>query len=167
MTSQVLPTNVPSKNRADLLRLAARMTEEAEKIGRRMAERRKELGLTQRGVAERMPGSTQASDVSRWERGKHRPEPMEQIAEALETDVPDLVAGPVAERVAPDGESTDLLGAFSSAEPASVEKLEKMLRQVLDQQATLLAEISEVRSDQERQRRRPAPSERGRADKRS
>lgn len=54
MMSQVLPTNVPSKNRADLLRLAARMTEEAEKIGRRMAERRKELGLTQRGVAERM-----------------------------------------------------------------------------------------------------------------
>lgn len=126
MTRQVLPMNVPSKRRADLLRLAARMAEEAELIGRRMAERREELGLTQREVAERMPGSTQASDVSRWERGKHRPEPMPQIAEALETTIADLVSGPLAERKAP--ENNDFSDALKASEGSAAENPQTLLR---------------------------------------
>lgn len=103
MPSQVLPINVPSKNRTELLKLAARMSEEAELIGGRMAELRKQLGLTQREVAEMLPGSTQGSDISRWETGKHRPaqETLPHVAEALKTTVADLHLGPMAARKAP------------------------------------------------------------------
>jgi transcriptional regulator with XRE-family HTH domain len=84
------------------------MAEEAEKIGERMRERRTELGLTQRECGERMPGSVQASEWSRWERGLHRSEQLDDVASALETTVADLVAGPLAERTEPEG--NDLLG---------------------------------------------------------
>lgn len=43
----------------------------------------------------------------------------------------------------------DLSDALSEAEPASPAKLEKMLQEVLDQQAELLADVSEVRAFQE------------------
>jgi len=79
------------------------MAEEAELIGGRMAELRKKLGLTQREVAEMLPGSTQGSDISRWETGKHRPaqETLPHIAKALKTTVADLHLGPMDKRKAP------------------------------------------------------------------
>jgi len=46
--------------------------------------------------------------------------------------------------------SGDLSDALRGAEPGSLEKVEGMLREVLDQQAVLLADLSEVRSVQER-----------------
>jgi transcriptional regulator with XRE-family HTH domain len=45
--------------------------------------------------------------------------------------------------------SADLSDALSEAEPASPAKLEKMLQEVLDQQAQLIADVSEVRAAQE------------------
>lgn len=127
MTSQVLPSNVPSKNRVELLRLATRMAEEAELIGGRMAELREQLGLTQREVAELLPGSTQGSDVSRWETGKHRPaqETLPHIAKALKTTVADLHLGPLAKRKTPkklkNGDNPfSELGAKDSADLAEL-----------------------------------------------
>jgi len=159
MTSQVLPPNVPSKSRAYLLRLAARMAEEAELIGRRMAERRIELGLTQREVAERMPGSTQGSDVSRWARGKHSPEPMPQIAEALATTIADLVSGPLAERAAKEQDAPDLLDKLSEkTSNGQLSALRGEVAQLGDQiaalETTLLAELGQLRSVQEDQQKR-------------
>lgn len=81
------------------------MAEEAELIGGRMAELRNQLGLTQREVAEALPGSTQGSDISRWETGKHRPaqETLPHIAKVLKTTVADLHLGPMEKRKVPKG----------------------------------------------------------------
>lgn len=141
-----MPTNVPSKKRAALLRLTARMAEEAEKIGGRMAERRGELGLAQRQVAERMPGSYQGSDISRWERGRHRPESLAEIAEALETDVADLIQGPIAEREKekPEGSPLDALAAASDLPTEVADALEALRLEMVGMRTQLLAEIAKV-----------------------
>lgn len=114
---QLAPTNTNLANRAATLRLQLRMAEEARLIGDRMRERRLELELTQRQIAERLPGSTQGADVSRWETGRHRPggDTLDRIADALETTVADLVAGPVAERKA-QAETPDLSNVVTSGE---------------------------------------------------
>lgn len=120
------------------------MAEEAELIGRRMAERREELGLTQREVAERMPGSTQASDISRWERGKHRPEPMPQIAEALQTTIADLVSGPMAEREQPD--DADLSDALKDAEGSDAAEIDQVLLRMAALRNELTGELALVQA---------------------
>lgn len=105
------------------------MHTEAELIGGRMTERRKELGLSQRDVADRLPGTTQASDVSRWERGLHRPhgETLAQLAEILETTVADLYAGPLADREpAEPSDTPDLATLYEQAERGSAEMREEM-----------------------------------------
>lgn len=68
-------------------------------IGRRIAERRKVLRLTQNELAERVGVSFQA--VSSWERGEYLPdlEKLERIAESLDTSVAFLVE----EQKAPTG----------------------------------------------------------------
>jgi len=153
--------NVPSKNRADLLRLAARMAEEAELIGSRMAERRGELDLTQREVAERMAGSTQGSDVSRWERGKHRPEPLAEIAKALETTVADLISGPLADRKEPETISpgTDLFESLrpdpSLAEVAGA--VDALMTEMVATRTQLLARIERAQQETEALLQKQAP----------
>jgi transcriptional regulator with XRE-family HTH domain len=87
-------------NREDSLRLQLRMAEEARLIGARIQEKRVELKLTQRELADSLPGKTEGKDVSRWENGHHRPgsDTLLAIAEVLDTTLADLHAGPVAER---------------------------------------------------------------------
>lgn len=83
--------------------------EHVERTGLRVAERRKELGLTQHQLAERLPeASIDGQRISKWERGINSPSPdnLEALALALETDVADLVSGPTGER----GETPDLPG---------------------------------------------------------
>lgn len=60
-----------------------------QRMGQRMAERRKALGLTQEQVARALPGETSGAHVSRWERGLHRPsdDTLEALAKALQVDV--------------------------------------------------------------------------------
>lgn len=76
------------------------MAREAENIGARIKELREERHLTQRELADQLPGKTEGKDISRWENGKHRPTPdtLSAIADALGTNVADLHAGPVADR---------------------------------------------------------------------
>jgi transcriptional regulator with XRE-family HTH domain len=67
-----------------------------QRMGERMAERRKELGLTQEQVARSLPGETSGSHVSRWERGQHRPsdDTLEALAKVLRVDVAYFLAAP-------------------------------------------------------------------------
>lgn len=76
------------------------MAEEAENFGGRMRERRRELRITQREVAERVEGKTEGKDISRYETGKHLPGPDTRaaIARALDTDLADLYQGPKEKR---------------------------------------------------------------------
>lgn len=66
---------------------------DAMKTGELIAQARKEQGLTQRELAQRLFVSVQA--VSKWEKGKNFPDLalMEPLAEALELTVSELVAG--------------------------------------------------------------------------
>ena len=60
-------------------------------IGKKIAERRKALGITQEVLAEQLSLSAQA--VSRWENGWNLPDIMiiERIAEALNMSPPELI----------------------------------------------------------------------------
>jgi transcriptional regulator with XRE-family HTH domain len=149
MTSQELPINVPSKNRASLLRLATRMAEEAELIGGRMAELREQLDLTQREVAEALPGSTQGSDVSRWETGKHRPaqETLPHIAKILKTTVADLHLGPMAKRKPKkDDDLMEALSKSSDLPDAVAAAVEALRLEVVATRTQLLAEVGKVQA---------------------
>lgn len=62
--------------------------EHVERIGRRIRERREEIGLSQGDVARELPGKVDGNQVSRWERGLHRPqdETLEQLGRVLRVD---------------------------------------------------------------------------------
>lgn len=74
---------------AQAVRLELMAREYVQRIGARMRERREELGLSQREVADQMPGAVTGNDISRWERGEHKPgdERLEKLAEILQTSV--------------------------------------------------------------------------------
>ena len=61
------------------------------RLGRNISARRKELGLTQAGVAERLGVDTET--LSRFERGKHVPslQTLERLADALGSTCADLL----------------------------------------------------------------------------
>lgn len=83
--------------------------EHVARIGTGMRLRREELGLTQRELADLLPGKSDSNQVSKWERGEHRPndETLEHIALALKVDVSHFHAP------APTGGPADLLGALA------------------------------------------------------
>lgn len=115
------------------------MAREAEAIGARMRELREGMDLTQREFANRLPGKTEGKDVSRWENGKHRPSPdtLGHIADALNTTVADLHAGPSVDRAA-KGPTPD---PFATAR-GEAESLADLSRQVASLRSELIAEIA-------------------------
>jgi transcriptional regulator with XRE-family HTH domain len=76
------------------------MAAQAEKVGRRIEELRKERGWSKAELARRLPGVSTGNDVGRWEKGQHLPrtDTLDAIAGVLETTVADLYAGRVADR---------------------------------------------------------------------
>lgn len=135
------------------------MAEEAELVGGRMRERRLELKLKQREVAERIPGNVEGKDVSRWENGHHRPhsDTLSHIATALETTVADLLSGPMADRQergpAPD--------PFATSPDSESETVRELRSEIAALRTELLAEIGKVREAQEALLRHQPPGERG------
>jgi len=116
--------------------------EMAERVGARMRERREELGLTQAQVALRIAGKATSDQVSRWERGRHQPQDLAPIAQALEVD-PSYFIVP-----APDKTSTPDLSKPLDTDQArlvalleSVEGLLKKQNQLLDRQSRILEKI--------------------------
>lgn len=63
--------------------------EHTARIGERIAQRRNEIGLSQRALADLLPGKTDGNQVSKWERGQHQPSPdtLEHIAKVLQVEV--------------------------------------------------------------------------------
>lgn len=81
----------------------------AKDVGRRLRQRREELGLSQSQVAQRMPGGPiEAQRVSKWERGENKPndENLERLATGLNVDVSYFYSDD------PEPETGDLMGAL-------------------------------------------------------
>jgi transcriptional regulator with XRE-family HTH domain len=74
---------------AAALRFEAMAAEYLERQGRRIRERRDELGLSRDEVARRMGGKENGNSIYRWEKGRHEPSPdaRERLATALGVDV--------------------------------------------------------------------------------
>lgn len=116
------------------------MAEEAELIGGRIRELRKARGWTQRELAERMKGHAEGKDISRWENGKHVPEQpnLKALADALETTIADLRAGPLKDRAKP--RAGDL--AQLNPDVSELMALEAKVDRVLDQVAELAGAVT-------------------------
>jgi transcriptional regulator with XRE-family HTH domain len=132
---------MPSTNRVDSASLAFQMAKEAAQIGGRIRELREEKGLSQRSLADLLPGSTQGTDVSRWERGQHVPNTgtLEHIAEVLDTSIADLRSGPRPER----GPTPDVLGKLDGGS-SQLDQIEETLEELVQSMATLAAAVAEL-----------------------
>lgn len=97
--------------------------EHIERMGRNIQRLRLEKGLSQRALAELIPGKADGAQMSGWERGEHRPgdDTLAHIARILEVDVADLFAQE--EEDAP-AETPDLMEAFSPDGPAQLSRIE-------------------------------------------
>lgn len=95
MTSQVTSRRTPTTDRLAARRFALVAAEFVQNMGQRIADRRKELGLTQLELALALPGKVGADQISRWERGIHKPEDdtLEEIAAILKVPVVHFLAG--------------------------------------------------------------------------
>lgn len=107
-------------------------SEQAQKIGARIRERRRELGMTQAEIASAFPSEKVTSTyVSRWERGEHRPadDSLDRLAEILQTTVADLISGPKEGR---DRETPDLLGVKADDDATQLDRIEAAQADILD-----------------------------------
>lgn len=88
------------------------MSMDAMQTGQLIAQRRKEKGMTQKELAERLHVTTQA--VSKWERGLNYPDIalLEPLAEQLELTVPQLLSGSREEAQPPEELMTESLRTF-------------------------------------------------------
>jgi transcriptional regulator with XRE-family HTH domain len=146
------PRVVPFRNSGTVTTLAEMAKAHAKRIGARGAERRKELGLTQKQVAARMVDSpsTDTQQVSNWERGVHKPsdDNLELWAEALETTLADLYAGPLSEREEEGGPTPDVFGALANGKPpadeirAQLDRIEAAQQEILAKLAPLAETVS-------------------------
>lgn len=102
-TSVKSPSRMPTTNRFDALRLQLVATEMSLRVGRRIRQRREELGIrTQRELADLIPSpSVTNQTVNKWEQGVNEPGPKYKmlLAEALQVDVAYFIA----EDVTPNG----------------------------------------------------------------
>lgn len=139
------------------------MAEEAENFGGRMRERRRELRITQREVAERVEGKTEGKDISRYETGKHLPGPDTRaaIARALETDLADLYQGPKAQRKKkPKPKASPLDGGGGGATSNErIDAIEGELSELRDDLSAALAVLADVAEAQAASAERIADSE--------
>lgn len=109
------------------------------RIGRRIAEAREAAGLTQAELAAKIPGKSDGTQISKWERGVHRPgdDTLEQIAVALEKDVAwFLIKSDEAQATgAPDLMRTLTPGADPSEQLAEISSRLNRLQAVLEELA--------------------------------
>lgn len=140
-----MTTYMPTTRNADALRVALMAAQRAERFGARMRERRTELELSQSEVADRIPVPSVNKDyISRWELGKVEPSDayVEHIAEALDTTVGDLMAGPVADRIEKPP-TPDLLG-MNGSNPNRIDQLDERLEKLTEIVELLAATTAEL-----------------------
>jgi hypothetical protein len=87
---------MPSPDRLAVRRFELVAAEYVQQMGARIAARRQEKGLSQIDVARALPGKVDGSQVSRWERGLHRPgdDTLERLGEILDVPVSYFMAPP-------------------------------------------------------------------------
>jgi transcriptional regulator with XRE-family HTH domain len=97
------------------------VAEQTVRIGRRIAEARDAADLTQAELAAKIPGKADGTQVSKWERGVHRPgdDTLEQIARALGKDVAWFLVA----QEKPKPATPDLMGQLSADEASAAEQL--------------------------------------------
>lgn len=103
------------------------------RIGARIRKRREEMGLTQRELADQLPGKADGNQVSKWERGQHRvsDDTLEHIGAALEVD-PSYFLAPE-----PKTGTPDLMGDIRGAEDRrQLDRIEKKLDKLLEHLVT-------------------------------
>ena len=144
MPSQVVPRNSPTTIQLRRRRFELVVAEQTMLIGRRIAEARAAADLTQTELAAKIPGKSDGTQVSKWERGMHRPgdDTLEHIASALDRDVawfllPDRDQLLTPEPVVPDDQlarieqKLDRLLALFSPQDATNEGLAQAARALL------------------------------------
>lgn len=99
---------MPTTNRLAALRLQLVATEMSLRVGKRIRQRRLELGIrTQRELADKIPSDSVTNQtINKWETGANEPGPRYKtmLAEALHVDVAYFIAED------PKGETPDLFG---------------------------------------------------------
>lgn len=80
---------MPYAGNAARRRFELQVAEYIARIGERIRARREELGLSQGDLARELPGKSDGNQVSRWERGEHKPhsDTLEAIARVLRVDM--------------------------------------------------------------------------------
>ena len=72
-TSQGLARKSPTTASLDVRRFALMAAEHVVRMGLRIKARREELGLTQRELAEKIPGKSDGNQVSKWAAERREP----------------------------------------------------------------------------------------------
>lgn len=127
--------------------------EHVERIGRRIRERREELGLSQLALARQLTGSIGSDQVSRWERGLHRPhdDTLDELGRVLGVDPAYFMS---------DGPS---VSAIPVADESQLDRIEAMLGEVLDLlRPSAPDEVLEEEADRLDEKRKRSDGESGR-----
>lgn len=115
------------------------MAEQTILMGRRIAQAREERGLTQAELAAEIPGKSDGTQISKWERGIHRPsdDTLEHIARALKKNVAWFLVPE------PDKRETPALDAH---QPTSIEerlkRIERGQKEIKAQLSTLTGHVT-------------------------
>lgn len=91
VTSQAMLIRKATTKRAQYARYALVLALHKVELGKIIARRRKDVGLTQAALARLVPVET-AQTVSRWERGLNEPTNLPALAEALQTTPEAMIA---------------------------------------------------------------------------
>lgn len=137
MVSQVTGRRTATTDELARRRLQLMAAEHVVRMGRRIAQRREELGLSQNDLARLMPGKVGAQQVSKWERGLHKPHPetLEHLAKALQTTVAHFMLDE------PQAGTPDLMGKLADVENG---ELVEVLRRLVERQAAVEAALAEL-----------------------
>lgn len=94
-TSQVTTSKMPTTFALARRRFELMAAEHVVRIGARIREAREREGLTQRELADLIPGKADGNQISKWERGEHRvgDTTLGHIAKALKLDVSNVATG--------------------------------------------------------------------------
>lgn len=104
-------------------------SEHTVRVGRRIRERRETLGMKQRELADLIPGNADSNQVSKWERGIHRPsdDTLGHIADALDTTIAYFMTD------APAAGTPDLMSTLGrGTDAARLDQIESTLADLAD-----------------------------------
>jgi transcriptional regulator with XRE-family HTH domain len=136
--SQAAPRRSPTTTDLRRRRLVLVVAEQTNLIGRRIAQARTEAGLTQAELAAKVPGKSDGTQMSKWERGVHRPgdDTLEHIAGVLKKEVSWFLVSESDKSATPN-----LMGNFDKSEKTQLDFIE-------DELATIKALVERLAGDE-------------------